>query len=87
MEECAASLSWLVNDGMRPVSVIVMDTKTNKVENLSVRNDLETALGEDISEWDADVVCMLYVKDHYDYRVVRIMSWHPCAIKCHAIIG
>ena len=61
MEECAASLSWLENDGMIPVSVTVMNTETNKVENLSIRKDLETALniqGEDICRLGVcDVVC------------------------------
>ena len=52
----------LENDGMIPVSVTVMNTETNELENLSIRKDLETALnsrGEEISERDADMVSMM----------------------------
>ena len=83
VEECAASLSWLENDGMIPVSVTVMNTQTNKVESLSIRKDIEEALniqGEEISERDANLVSMmLYVKDRYN---ISGSAYHELASLC-----
>lgn len=38
VEEFAAALSWLENDGLTPVSVTVFDTETEKLENSQKRS-------------------------------------------------
>ena len=75
-------LSWLENDGLTPVSVTVLNTETKKLEKISVRKDLETALhlnGEQLGEQKADLVSMML------YLEVPTMNLHPCVVKCHGI--
>ena len=83
IEECAAALSWLENDGLTPVSVTVLNTETKEVENIMVRKDLETALqlnGEELGEQEADLVSMmLYVKDKYN---ISGSAYHELASLC-----
>lgn len=90
VEECAAALSWLENDGLTPVSVTVFNTETEKLENITVRKDLETALqlnGEELGEQEADLVSMmLYVRISITFLEAPTMNLHPCVVKCPAII-
>ena len=83
VEEYAAALSGLENDGLTPVSVTVFNTETEKLENITVRKDLETALqlnGEELGEQEADLVSMmLYVKDKYN---ISGSAYHELASLC-----
>ena len=83
VEECAAALSWIENDGLVPVSVTVLNMETNEIEKLSIRKDLEVALnlsGEQIGEQEADLVSMmLYVKDRYN---ISGSAYHEMASLC-----
>ena len=83
MEECATALSWMEKDGLTPVSVTVMNTRTNALETFSIRKDLERALNlneEEIGEQEADVVSMmLYVKDRYN---ISGSAYHELASLC-----
>ena len=85
-EECAAALSWLDEEGLTPVSVTVMNQETQKLEQLSLRKDLEEALhldGESLSDQQADLVSMmLYVKDRYH---ISGNAYHELASLCHAM--
>ena len=70
-------------DGLTPVSVTVMNTRTNALETFSIRKDLERALNlneEEIREQEADVVSMmLYVKDRYN---ISGSAYHELASLC-----
>ena len=83
VEECATALSWMEKDGLTPVSVTVMNTRTNALETFSIRKDLERALNlneEEIGEQEADVVSMmLYVKDRYN---ISGSAYHELASLC-----
>ena len=71
LSECAASLTWLQEEGMTPVQVVVVNSETSKVQRITLRKDLEQALnlsGEQIRDEDADMISMmLYVKDKIIY--------------------
>lgn len=87
--ECTASLSWLEDEGLTPVKVIVMNNEDNQLHSITLRTDLERALdvGEErISDQDMDMVTMiLYVKDKYH---ISGSAYHPlCVVKCHGIIA
>ena len=83
VEECVASLSWLENDGLMPVSVTVLNT--NQWTGKYHRKDLETALQLN-GEQEADLVSMmLYVKDKYNisgsaYHEFASLSWNAKAL-------
>ena len=83
VDECAAALSWLENDGLTPVSVTVFNEETKELENITVRKDLENALqlnGEELGEQEADLVSMmLYVKDKYN---ISGSAYHELASLC-----
>ena len=81
MEEYATALSWM-EDGLTPVSVTVMNTRTNVLKTFSIRKDLERALNlneEEIGEQEADVSMMLYVKDRYN---ISGSAYHELASLC-----
>ena len=63
--DCAASLSWLEDEGLTPVKVLVMNEENNQLDSITLRTDLERALdvdGEEISDQDVDTVCGLEVQ-------------------------
>ena len=61
----------------------VFNTETEKLENITVRKDLETALqlnGEELGEQEADLVSMmLHVKDKYN---ISGSAYHELASLC-----
>ena len=65
-EQCTATLSWLENEGLTPISVTVVNNETSELQTIWMKKDLEQTLnldGEELSEDDVDLVSMLYVKD------------------------
>lgn len=81
--ECTASLSWLEDEGLTPVKVIVMNNEDNQLHSITLRTDIERALdvGEErISDQDMDMVTMmLYVKDKYH---ISGSAYHEMASLC-----
>ena len=82
IDECTASLSWL-QEGLTPVKLIVMNSDTNEVQEVTLRKDLEQVLnlnGEHLTEEEADSLLMvLYVKDKYN---VSGNAYHEMASIC-----
>ena len=87
-EQCNSALSWLEDNGLTPVQLVVMNNETKCTENIILRKDLESALnvsGQHVGDNDADMVSMmLYVKDKYN---ISGGAYHEMASpKCHDII-
>lgn len=83
IDECTAALTWLEEEGLTPVKVVVMNSETRELEQITLRKDLERALnarGEHISRDEADMISMmLYVKDKYH---VSGNAYHEMASLC-----
>jgi hypothetical protein len=83
VSESAASLTWLQEEGMTPVQVVVVNSETSKVQCITLRKDLEQALnssGEQIRDEDADMISMmLYVEDKYN---ISGNAYHEMASLC-----
>ena len=84
VEECAAALSWLEEDGLTPVKITVVNSQTQQLESITLKEDIEKALGiqgEDMTQKDQDIVSMmLYVKDRYH---ISGSAYHEMASLCH----
>lgn len=85
VDECAAALSWLEDEGFSPVSVTLMNNDTHELTRVTIREDIENALGlqsgEELTEKDADIVSMmLYIKDRYN---ISGSAYHELASLCH----
>ena len=82
MEECAAALSWL-EDGLTPVKITVVNSETQQLESIALKEDIKNALGvqgENLTRKDQDIVSMmLYVKDRY----ISGGAFHEMASLCH----
>ena len=83
VEECAAALSWLEEDGLTPVKITVVNSQTQQLESITLKEDIEKALGiqgEDMTQKDQDIVSMmLYVKDRYH---ISASAYHEMASLC-----
>ena len=83
IEGCAATLAWLEDEGVSPVSVTVVDNETMELQTLTLNRDLERALNldsEQLSEEDTNLISMmLYVKDRYN---VSGSAYHEMASLC-----
>ena len=83
VDGCAASLAWLEDEGVSPVSVTVVNNETMELQTLTLNKDFERALnleGEQLSEEDTHLVSMmLYVKDCYN---VSGSAYHEMASLC-----
>lgn len=82
--ECAASLSWLEDEGFSPVSVTVMNNETNELTRVTIRENIENAMGlqsgDRLTEKEADILSMmLYVKDRYN---ISGGAYHELASLC-----
>ena len=44
VSECAASLTWLQEEGLTPVQIVVVNSETSEVQRITLRKDLEQAL-------------------------------------------
>lgn len=84
VDECTAALSWLEEEGLTPVKVIVVGKDSGEARDITLRTDLERALnlnGEHINSEEVDMISMmLYVKDKYH---VSGNAYHEMASLCH----
>ena len=82
-EQCTATLSWLEDEGLTPVSVTVVNNETSELQTIWMKKDLEQALnldGEELNEDEIDLVSMmLYVKDKYN---ASGSAYHEMASLC-----
>ena len=78
VSECSAALSWLEDEGLTPVKVVVMDKETNQLDSIILRSEIEKAFDvgdEQVSGQDMDMISMmLYVKDKYNAAYHEIAS-------------
>lgn len=83
VEECAAALSWLEEGGLTPVKITVLNSETQRLESIALKEDIEKALGvqgENLTHKDQDIVSMmLYVKDRYN---ISGSAYHEMASLC-----
>ena len=80
---CSAALSWLEDEGLTPVKLVVMDKETNQFDSIILRSEIEKAFDvsdEQVSGQDMDIISMmLYVKDKYN---VSGAAYHEIASLC-----
>ena len=84
VSEYAAALSWMEEEGLTPIKVVALNSRTNQVEHITLRSDIKKALNvhvtENVSEKDIDMVSMmLYIKDRYN---ISGGAYHEMASLC-----
>lgn len=83
VEQCSSVLSWLEDDGLTPVQLVVMNNATKCTENIILQKDLQSALdvtGQNVGDDDVVMVSMmLYVKDKYN---ISGGAYHEMASLC-----
>lgn len=81
-DSCTASLSWLQQESLIPLSVDLLNAKTGRKESIKLKS-IEEALhveGGSIEQHELDVVnMMLYIKDRYS---VSGSAYHEMAKLC-----
>ncbi len=82
VDSCRASLSWLQQEGLTPLSVDVLNSKTSRKQTIKL-GSIEEALhteGGSIEQPELDMVTMmLYIKDRYS---VSGSAYHEMAKVC-----
>ena len=77
VSECAASLTWLQEEGMTPVQVVVVNSETSEIQRITLRKDLDQALnlsGEQIRDEDADDIDDAVCKGQIQYIFLELRT-------------
>ena len=85
VSECAASLTWLQEEGMTPVQVVVVNSETSEIQRITLRKDVEQALnlsGEQIRDEDADDIDYAVYKGQIQYIFLELRTMNEMASLC-----
>ena len=81
--ECSAALSWLEDEGLTPVQIVV-NKESKQLDRITFQTDIARALNigdEQISDQDVDMISMmLFVRDKYN---ILGSAYHEMASLCH----
>ena len=88
IDQCLKSLSWLEEEGLTPVQIVVQNETTKDFETISINRDLEKALqlrAEKVDTTDCELISMmLYIKDKHN---ISGSAYHEIASRLTKIIS